>query len=94
MNRLSENRTNSVTRRSILKLPLLCWLTSMFSNGTATSAFAAEPPFAGGTMARRATSLSGAWSLTYGPVAEYPQSRRALLPRQSGPPFLPRSQAT
>jgi beta-mannosidase len=90
MIRLSESLTNGVTRRSLLKLPFLCWLTTLFSNGAAVNALAAESALAGCTPARRATSMNGAWSLTYGPLAEYPQSS----PRTTPPPEWPTIPAT
>ena len=90
MNRPIETLSKSVTRRSILKLPFFCWLTSLFSGDAAQKALAAELPFAGSTPARRATSLNGAWSLTYGPLVEYPEKS----PRGTPPADWPTIPAT
>jgi len=80
MNRSSEVTPNSLTRRSILKLPLFCWLTSVFKGSAIAKAMGTESLSIGGTLARRATSLNGAWSLTYGPLSEYPQKSPATAP--------------
>jgi len=85
MNRPVETLTESVTRRSILKLPLLCWLTSLFSGGANAETLSAELPFAGSALARRAISLNGVWSLTYGPLTDYPQQSPATTPPAEWP---------
>jgi beta-mannosidase len=72
--------SNSLTRRSILKLPLFCWLTSFFNGSAAARTLAAELPCAGSSPARRVTSLNGAWNLTYGPLTEYPQKSPRTTP--------------
>ena len=89
MNRSCETPMNSVTRRTILKLPFFCGLTSLFSSGTAANAQMVEPR-AARKLARRTTSLNGAWSLTYGALAEYPEKS----PRSTPPAEWPTIPAT
>src|SRR5271157_1137284 len=85
MNHSGKSSTKSMTRRSILKLPVLCWLTSLFGGSAAATAPAAETAGTGGSLARRAISLNGAWSLTYGPLTEYPQKSPGTTPPAGWP---------
>jgi hypothetical protein len=73
MNRTTSNFLKGTTRRSILKMPLLCWFTSLFNGSDIAKALGPDTIGKGSTIARRAISLNGAWSLTYGPLSEYPQ---------------------
>ena len=85
MNHSTAVSRNSVTRRSVLKLPFFCWLTSLFNGGHLAQALAPDAMGAGGTLARRAVSLNGAWSLTYGPLTEYPQKPPPTAPPANWP---------
>ena len=88
MNRPNEGSTGKITRRSILKLPFICWLTSLFNGSAFAKALATETLDTSGTMARRAMSLNGAWSLTYGALTEYPQKSASKIP-PAGWPTIP-----
>jgi len=85
MNHPSDQSTNNMTRRSILKLPVLCGLTSMLGGSVVSKALAAETSAAGGSLASRAISLNGAWSLSYGPLTEYPQKLPGTTPPAEWP---------
>lgn len=90
MNHSTAVSLNSVTRRSVLKLPWFCWFTSLFNGSGLAKALAPDAMGEGGTLARRAVSLNGAWSLTYGPLTEYPQKSPVKAP----PPDWPTIPAT
>jgi beta-mannosidase len=85
MDRSSKNSPNGLTRRSVLKLPVVCWLTSLITGTSMVEAVAAEPTSVGGKLARRATSLNGPWSLTYGKLAEYPEKSPGTAPPADWP---------
>ncbi len=85
MDRSSNKSSNSLTRRSVLQLPVICWLTSLFKGTSVAKALSAQPWSAGGSLARRATSLNGPWSLTYGPLAEYPEKSPGTKPPADWP---------
>ena len=90
MDRSTEKSRKNLTRRSILKLPVFCWLTSLMKGNAFAKALVAEPMSVGGILAPRTTSLNGAWSLTYGPLAEYPEKS----PRSTPPSDWPTIPAT
>lgn len=88
MNPSREVSPNRLTRRSILKLPMVAWLTSLVTGQSFAKAAAASAPDG---PARRTTSLSGkAWSLTYGAVPDYPKD----LPQTAPPADWPTVPAT
>jgi beta-mannosidase len=85
MDRSGKKSQKNLTRRSVLKAPAFCWLTSLFTGTSLAKKLLAEPITTGGTLARRATSLNGAWSLTYGSLTEYPQKSPAAAPPANWP---------
>jgi len=74
-----------LTRRGVLKAPLFLWLTSLLKDNAFTRALAAEPTTVGGKSAPRTTSLNGKWSLTYGPLTEYPEKSPRTEPPADWP---------
>ena len=85
MDRSRETSPNSLTRRSVLKLPVVCWLTSLFGGESIAKALAADATSAG-ALARRTTSLNGAaWSLTYGACPDYPKNTPQTTPPADWP---------
>jgi len=86
MDRSRETSPNSLTRRSVLKLPVVCWLTSLFGGESIAKALAADAPTAAGALARRTTSLNGAaWTLTYGACPDYPKNTPQTAPPADWP---------
>ena len=86
MDRSRETSPNSLTRRSVLKLPVVCWLTSLFGGESIAKALAADATTAAGALARRTTSLNGAaWSLTYGACPDYPKNTPQTAPPADWP---------
>ncbi|MEO6830189.1 MAG: sugar-binding domain-containing protein, partial [Acidobacteriaceae bacterium] len=74
-----------LTRRSILKLPLICWVTSLFNGNAIAEALVGEPLSMDGAFAPHTTSLNGTWSLTYGPLTEYPEKSPSTRPPADWP---------
>jgi beta-mannosidase len=84
----------SFSRRNVLKLPGLYWLTSLITRnpladaaipGSSIDSDAAALPHPS-----RSVNLSGAWKLTYGPCPEAPQK----LPQTAPPPDWPTISST
>src|ERR1035438_5616180 len=85
MDRPNEKLRKGVARRSILKVPMLCWLTSLSKGNAFAKALAAEPMSVGGLLAPRSTCLNGAWNLTYGYLSEYPEKSPGTKPPSDWP---------
>jgi beta-mannosidase len=86
MDRSREISPNGLTRRSVLKLPVVCWLTSLFGGESIAKALAADAVSSAGALARRTTSLNGAaWSLTYGACPDYPRNTPQTAPPADWP---------
>ncbi|MGO8720193.1 MAG: glycoside hydrolase family 2 protein [Acidobacteriaceae bacterium] len=74
-----------LTRRSILKLPFLCWLQAYcmrfaFAKTPLWGRVEAAAKVTPVSPARRSTSLNGAWTLTYGNCPNCGQSQEATSP--------------
>lgn len=85
MERLSGQSRKGWTRRSVLKLPVFCWLTSLLKGNAVAEALAAEPTSVTGVLAPRTTSLNGIWSLTYGALESYPEKTPSTRPPAEWP---------
>lgn len=67
MDRSNEVSSHGMTRRSVLKLPAICWLTSLFMRSAIAKGLSTDSTSTSEALPRRMTSLNGVWSLTYGP---------------------------
>jgi beta-mannosidase len=85
MDRFNEKSRKGFTRRSVLKAPMFCWLTSLLKCNAFAKVLSAEPMSIGGTLEPRTTCLNGAWSLTYGPLSEYPEKSPGTKPPSDWP---------
>jgi beta-mannosidase len=84
MNSSDANSPGFFSRRSLLKLPWLCWLTSLCTRSSLAKAALPSIP------SNRTVSLNGTWSLTYGPCPGAPQDE----PQSSPPATWPTIPAT
>ena len=75
----------SFSRRNVLKAPFFCWLTSLLKGNALTRALAAGLTDTGDKLAPQTTSLNGEWSLTYGPLQEYPEKSPSTKPPADWP---------
>jgi hypothetical protein len=78
-----------ITRRSLIKLPGLCSITSLLSqNPLARVILLAALPKGAGTSelpaSQRTLSLNGTWSLTYGPCPDAPEKLPQTAPPSDG----------
>ena len=85
MDRSTEIESKGFTRRSVLKLPVVCWVASLFKGTNIAKALAAESATPTPAMARRITSLNGTWSLTYGACPDYPKNSPQTAPPANWP---------
>ena len=85
MGSTNASSKKAFTRRNILKLPGLLWLTSLIARTPLADAAAPDAAATVLPHPTRGVNLSGAWKLTYGPCPDAPRELPQMAPSEDWP---------